>query len=382
MYTNHLISEKSPYLLQHVHNPVDWYPWGEEAFEKAKKEDKPIFLSIGYSTCHWCHVMEKESFSDPEIAKTLNENFVSIKVDREERPDIDNIYMSAVVSITGSGGWPLTVFLTPEKEPFYGGTYFPPDDKWGRSGLKNLLLSVAQDWKERRIEILNRKDAVIHRIRAQSRPVGEIKPLAGETLKDAYVHLSRNFDPDHGGLGDAPKFPMAHSISFLMRYWKRTGESKPLEMAEKTLSKIFEGGIHDYIGGGFHRYSTDQRWHLPHFEKMLYDQAMLSRAYLEAYQATGKEEYAKAAKDIFEYVLHDMRNTEGAFYSAEDADSPAEASRPDEKEEGAFYVWTKEDIIDVLGSENGEIFCYRFGIESGGNVLQDPLGAFPEKNVL
>ena len=382
MHTNKLINEKSPYLLQHAHNPVNWYPWGNEAFQKAKKEDKPIFLSIGYSTCHWCHVMEDESFSNPEIAGIMNKYFVSIKVDREERPDIDNIYMSAVMVMTGSGGWPLTVILTPDKKPFYGGTYFPPEDKWGRPGLKTTLNSIADAWKNRRGEILRSGESLTQAIRQQPFVSGQKTFSLNEgILKESYNGFLRRFDSRYGGFGDAPKFPMGHSLSFLLRYWKRSGEAKSIEMVERTLFSMARGGIYDHIGGGFHRYSTDGQWRVSHFEKMLYDQAILARAYLEAYQATGEEEYAKTAGEIFEYILRDMTHPEGGFYSAEDADSPS-PENPKEKKEGAFYLWSKDEIINVLGKEQGEIFCYYFGIEPKGNALADPRGEFTGRNIL
>ena len=382
MHTNKLINEKSPYLLQHAHNPVNWYPWGNEAFQKAKKEDKPIFLSIGYSTCHWCHVMEDESFSNPEIAGIMNKYFVSIKVDREERPDIDNIYMNAVMVITGSGGWPLTVILTPDKKPFYGGTYFPPEDKWGRPGLKTTLNSIADAWKNRRGEILRSGESLTQAIRQQPFVSGQKTFSLNEgILKESYNGFLRRFDSRYGGFGDAPKFPMGHSLSFLLRYWKHSGEAKSIEMVERTLFSMARGGIYDHIGGGFHRYSTDGQWRVSHFEKMLYDQAILARAYLEAYQATGEEEYAKTAGEIFEYILRDMTHPEGGFYSAEDADSPS-PENPKEKKEGAFYLWSKDEIINVLGKEQGEIFCYYFGIEPKGNALADPRGEFTGRNIL
>ncbi|MBI3009078.1 MAG: thioredoxin domain-containing protein [Candidatus Omnitrophica bacterium] len=381
-YTNRLIKEKSPYLLQHAHNPVDWYPWGDEAFDKAKKEDKPLFLSIGYSTCHWCHVMEEESFSNPDVARIMNKYFVSIKVDREERPDIDGIYMSAVMAMTGSGGWPLTVFLTPDKKPFYGGTYYPPEDKWGRPGLKTILNSIADAWKNRRDEILASGESLTQAIRQQS--VSSSKktfPLNKDTLEKAHTQFFQRFDSRYGGFGDAPKFPSSHSLSFLLRYWKRTKEAKSIEMVEKTLASMSKGGMYDHIGGGFHRYSTDGQWRVPHFEKMLYDQAILAKSYLEAYQGTGKEEYAQTAREIFEYILRDMTHPEGGFYSAEDADSPS-PENPKEKKEGAFYLWSKDEIINILGKEQGEIFSYYFGVEPKGNALQDPFGEFKGKNIL
>ncbi len=381
-YTNRLIEEKSPYLLQHAHNPVDWYPWGEEAFKKAKKENKPIFLSIGYSTCHWCHVMEKESFSNPEIAEILNKYFVSIKVDREERPDIDNIFMNAVVTLTGRGGWPLTVFLTPDKQPFFGGTYFPAEDKFGRPGLKNILVSIANAWVNRKDEILGASKSLIRAIQKQAAfRSKEVFSLNEITLKKAFTGFSGRFDPKSGGFGPAPKFPMGHSLSFLLGYWKRSGEQEAIDMVEKTLTAMLRGGIYDHIGGGFHRYSTDSQWRIPHFEKMIYDQAVLSRTYLEAYQATGKEKYAEAARQIFTYVLRNMTHSEGGFYSAEDADSP-DPQNTEEKKEGAFYVWRADEITHILGKKDAEIFSYAFGIEPDGNALDDPLGEFKGKNIL
>ncbi|MCQ9207160.1 MAG: thioredoxin domain-containing protein [Omnitrophica bacterium] len=382
LYTNKLVNSKSPYLLQHAHNPVNWYPWGKEALNRAKMEDKPIFLSIGYSTCHWCHVMEEESFSKPEIAKILNKYFVAIKVDREERRDLDNVYMKAVMNMTGQGGWPLTVFLTPELEPFYGGTYFPPEDKWGRPGLKTVLNSIADKWKNSRDEVLRSGKTltgILHK-QAQSKSKSGFS-LGKDNLKKAYTAFASSFDSRYGGFGRAPKFPQGHSLSFLLRYWKRSGKQKSLKMAEKTLSLMARGGIYDHIGGGFHRYSTDAEWRIPHFEKMLYDQAILSRAYTEAYQATGNEEYARIAKEILEYLLRDMAHPEGGFYSAEDADSPL-PENPKKKKEGAFYVWKKGEIVSALGKRNAEILNYHFGIKDAGNAPSDPHGEFKGKNII
>ncbi|TAN60729.1 thioredoxin domain-containing protein [bacterium] len=382
VYTNRLINEKSPYLLQHAHNPVDWHPWGSEAFEKARKEDKPIFLSIGYSTCHWCHVMEEESFSDPVLAEIMNQYFVSIKVDREERPDLDRVYMQAVLAMTGSGGWPLNVFLTPGLKPFYGGTYFPPVDRWGRPGFKTALNSIARNWKDRREELVSSSEILVGALtqQAETQAKGNFS-LGPDTLKKAYEHFYSTFDSRYGGFGAAPKFPSGHTLSFLLGYWKRSEEPKALEMAEVTLSKMAEGGMYDQLGGGFHRYSTDQRWLLPHFEKMLYDQALLAKAYLEAYQATGKQKYGNTAREILEYVLCDMTHPEGGFYCAEDADSLS-ADNPGEKREGAFYLWRKDEITNILGKEKAEIFSYSFGIETSGNSLSDPMGEFKGKNIL
>ena len=383
---NRLARQKSPYLLQHKDNPVDWYPWSDEAFQKAKKENKPVFLSIGYSTCHWCHVMERESFENGEIAAILNEHFVSIKVDREERPDIDSIYMTAVVSMIGQGGWPLSVFLTPDGKPFYGGTYFPPKARWGAPGFSDILSSVAQAWETRRDEIMQSSSSITELLQNRAQQVKtDNRVLGKETLGQTYEELSANFDERSGGFGTAPKFPMGHSLSFLLRYWKRADEAQALAMVEKTLEQMAKGGIFDHLGGGFHRYSTDQFWHVPHFEKMLYDQAVLARAYLEAFQATQNIKYAETAKEIFEYVLRDMRDPKGGFYSAEDADSlSAEAGtqKHAEKKEGAFYVWSEEEALQILGSEDGAVFNYYFGVEAGGNAKNDPYGEFLGKNIL
>ena len=381
-YTNRLAQEKSPYLLQHAHNPVDWYPWGEEAFRKAREEHKPIFLSIGYSTCHWCHVMEEESFVNPEIAKILNEYFVSIKVDREERPDVDHIYMQAVMAMTGSGGWPMSIFLTPDLKPFYGGTYFPPTDKWGRSGFITVLNAIHQKWLSGREDLIKSGEELAQAIQTETSQQSARHELNEKTLRVAYEQLESRFDNDKGGFGEAPKFPQGHILSFLLRYWKRTGESEALQMVEKTLDEMAGGGMYDQIGGGFHRYSTDHKWHVPHFEKMLYDQAILARSYLEAYQATGKTEYARIAREIFDYVLRDMTGPEGAFYSAEDADSAPDSSKPGEKKEGAFYVWSQNEILTALGNKKGEIFNYHFGVEPNGNAAEDPHGEFGGKNIL
>ncbi|MGA1874785.1 MAG: thioredoxin domain-containing protein [bacterium] len=366
-YTNRLIHEKSPYLLQHAHNPVDWYPWSDEAFQKAGKEDKPIFLSIGYSTCHWCHVMERESFSDPEIARLLNTYFVPIKVDREERPDIDSFYMNAVTAILDSGGWPLNVFLTPARKPFWGGTYFPPEDRPGIFGLKTLLAAIAHEWENNRMELLNSSESIIQAlIERQKAERGEAVPLSGKELDLAYQSLSSRFDRRFGGFGTAPKFPRPHLLSFLLRYWKRTAEDRALQMVEQTLTRMAGGGIYDQIGGGFHRYATDAEWQVPHYEKMLYDQALASKAYLEAYQATGRKTYAQTAREIFEYVLRSLTGPEGGFYSGEDADSAPDPSHPEEKREGAFYLFSKDEVMAALGRERGEMISFFFGLQAQG----------------
>ncbi len=357
-HTNKLIETDSPYLLQHAHNPVDWFPWSDEAFEKAKREDKPIFLSIGYSTCHWCHVMERESFENEQIAALLNEHFVSIKVDRESRPDIDAIYMNAVMAMTGSGGWPLSVFLTSESKPFFGGTYFPPRSGLGRPGFDRVLLAIADAWKNRRQELLDSAGRLSDLLKEGIAPVSKETP-SEQVLDDAYNNFRESFDPADGGFGNAPKFPQPTALGFLLRYWYRIKEKDALEMVEKTLTAMAKGGIYDHIGGGFHRYSTDAQWLVPHFEKMLYDQALLSRVYIEAYQITKNQSYAQTAREIFDYVLRDMISPEGGFYSAEDADS--------EGKEGAFYVWDTNEIEAVLGKEQAEVFNAYYGVTHDGN---------------
>ncbi|MCG8401544.1 MAG: thioredoxin domain-containing protein [Firmicutes bacterium] len=353
-----LKKEKSPYLLQHANNPVDWFPWGDEAFEKAKNEDKPVFLSIGYSTCHWCHVMERESFEDREIADFLNRHFVSIKVDREERPDVDHIYMTACQAITGQGGWPLTVVMTPDQKPFFAGTYFPKRAKWGRVGLLDILEQLAARWRQDRVSIIKASSMLMEQIQLQPGDSGTVKPPA-EIISQCFQGLRNSFDPQYGGFGPAPKFPTPHNILFLLRYWKRTGNAEALNMAENTLQTMYRGGIYDHVGFGFARYSTDQLWLVPHFEKMLYDNALLAIAFLEACQATGNTFYANVARQIFHYVLRDMTHPEGGFYSAEDADS--------EGVEGKFYVWTPAEVEEILGPEQGCIYNRVYDITAGGN---------------
>lgn len=369
---NRLVFEKSPYLLQHAANPVDWHPWGEEAFQKAKDADKPVFLSIGYSTCHWCHVMEHESFEDPQLAALLNEVFIPIKVDREERPDIDQIYMSVCQALTGAGGWPLTIILTPEKAPFFAGTYFPKESRFQRIGLMELIPNLSELWKKKRGELLESAEKIVNYLKQNSSPAaGELnKPI----LDKAYQQLSDRFDGVQGGFGSAPKFPSAHNLIFLLRYWHRTGENHALEMVETTLKKMRLGGIFDQIGFGFHRYSTDPYWLVPHFEKMLYDQAMLVMAYVEAFQATGKEEYAQTAREILTYVLRDMTSPEGGFYSAEDADS--------EGEEGLFYLWTPEEFRESLGDEGSKLFINFFNLEEGGNFFDESTKSKTGRSIL
>ncbi len=380
---NRLAHEKSPYLLQHAENPVDWYPWGEDAFEKARRENRPIFLSVGYSTCHWCHVMEHESFEDSKVADVLNRYFVPVKVDREERPDVDRIYMTFVQASTGSGGWPMSVFLTPELKPFFGGTYFPPEDRYGRAGFSTLLLRIAEAWEKDHERILAHGNEVLQALQGiVNSGLGEEGGLDESALDTTYRQLRETYDPEHGGFGGAPKFPRPVIFNFLLRYHARTGERDALNMTLHTLGAMALGGIHDHIGGGFHRYATDAVWHVPHFEKMLYDQAQLAVSYAEAYQITRNQFLGAVARDILEYVLRDLRAPEGGFYSAEDADSLIEHGKP-EHGEGAFYVWTAEEIQQIVGAAT-EVFHFYFGVEADGNVpaQSDPQGELRGKNIL
>ncbi|MHA7748582.1 MULTISPECIES: thioredoxin domain-containing protein [Paenibacillus] len=357
--SNALINEKSPYLLQHAYNPVEWFPWSEEAFEKAKQENKPIFLSIGYSTCHWCHVMAHESFEDQTIADMLNKDFISIKVDREERPDIDHIYMAVCQAMTGQGGWPLTVFLTPEKKPFFAGTYFPRSRKYNRAGMVEILAQLSAKWREDAERVREVGEQIIQETTARLLEHHSGGELTEETLHEAFRLYESSFDPEFGGFGNAPKFPTSHNLSFLLRYYKKTGNERALAMVEKTLDAMHRGGMYDHIGFGFSRYSVDSEWLVPHFEKMLYDNALLLMTYVEAYQVTDKAKYAEVAEQIITYVLRDMTDVGGAFYSAEDADS--------EGEEGKFYVWTADEVELVLGIEEGDLFSELFDITESGN---------------
>ncbi len=356
--TNRLAEETSPYLLQHANNPVDWYPWGAEALARSRDEDKPIFLSIGYSACHWCHVMERESFEDAAVAEVMNRDFVCIKVDREERPDLDSIYMAAVQQMTGSGGWPMSVFLTPDLKPFYGGTYFPPTARYGMPGFADLLDAVAEAYRERRGEVETNADQVVGVISAGIAPNGRVTELEPVLLEEAAEGLKRLHDPVEGGFGGAPKFPQAMALEFLLRSWKRSGDTEMLAMVERSLVKMAHGGIYDQLGGGFARYSTDARWLIPHFEKMLYDQALLAPLYLHAYQATGVRGYLSGCTHTIDYVLRDLTSPEGGFYSAEDADS--------EGVEGLFYTWTYEEVEAVLGDDL-ELFARTFDVTPEGN---------------
>jgi uncharacterized protein len=359
MEYNHLINEKSPYLLQHAHNPVNWFPWGNEALKKAKSEKKPIFLSIGYSTCHWCHVMEKESFEDIEVAGLMNRDFISIKVDREERPDIDGIYMSVCQMLTGSGGWPLTIILTPDQKPFFAGTYFPKNDRFGRSGLLSLIPKIIDLWNNKRQEVINSSEEITSSLKLSARS-NSGNFLTGEIFQKAFEEYKSRYDNEFGGFGNSPKFPSPHNLIFLLRYWKRFNDNSALEMVENTLTKMRQGGIYDQLGFGFHRYSTDRQWLVPHFEKMLYDQALLVPVYLEAYQATGKNLFLDTAGEILSYVMREMTSPEGGFYSAEDADS--------EGEEGKFYLWTKDEIINLIPDKK-DFALSLFNIKDEGNWI-------------
>ncbi len=382
--SNRLAVEHSPYLLQHKDNPVDWFAWGDEAFTKARQEDKPIFLSIGYSTCHWCHVMEHESFESAQIADVLNRHFVSIKVDREERPDVDRVYMTFVQATTGSGGWPMSVWLTPALEPFYGGTYFPPASRWGRPGFAEVLEEIARVWREEREKVVRSAATIVGRMKeAASKPEAGGVPGV-EALEAAVRQFGAAFDARRGGFGDAPKFPRPSELLFLLREHARTGRTEPRDMVLVTLRAMALGGMRDHIGGGFHRYSVDGDWRVPHFEKMLYDQAQLTLAYVEAAQATGDAFYADVAADTLEYVMRDLTDPAGGFYSAEDADSvpPEHASDPHpHKMEGAFYIWHDDEIRGVLGPD-AEAFRLRFGILPDGNAPFDPQAEFTHKNLL
>jgi uncharacterized protein YyaL (SSP411 family) len=362
-YTNQLIDETSPYLLQHAHNPVDWHPWAEEALTLAQKEGKPILLSIGYSSCHWCHVMEKESFENEAIARIMNERFVNIKVDREERPDLDELYMNAVQVMTGSGGWPMTVFLTPDLVPFHAGTYFPPEDRGGMPGLPKVLLTVSDYFKTHQEEIKKMEKQMRQTLHQIVEVVPSQEALSDKVLSKAVDVLESQFDPIYGGFGKAPKFPNSMALSFLLRHWKSTRSNRVLEMIEKTLEKMASGGIYDHLGGGFHRYSVDERWLIPHFEKMLYDNALLSKIYFEAFQATKKQNYRRVGEEILNYVIREMTSSGGGFYSAQDADS--------EGVEGKFYVWTRDEIKHALGAEMGILFCAYYGVTPQGNFEKD-----------
>ena len=365
-HTNRLAGETSPYLLQHAHNPVDWHPWGDEALEKSKREDKPILLSIGYSACHWCHVMERESFENEEIARQMNEQFVNIKVDREERPDLDQIYMSAVQMMTRHGGWPLTVFLTPDLIPFYGGTYFPPEDRHQMPGFPRILAGVSETYRTRPEEVRQSAWEILSELRRMSVAQESAEVIDAQLLEHAYRGLARSFDSRFGGFGGAPKFPSSMNLDFMLRTYRRTGDARALEMATHSCRMMAEGGMYDQLGGGFHRYSTDAHWLVPHFEKMLYDNALLTRLYLHAYQATGDSFFRRVVEETLGYVKREMLDQSGAFYSTQDADS--------EGVEGKFFVWEMEEVESWLGPEDARLFCAYYDVTEGGN--------FEERNIL
>jgi hypothetical protein len=398
LYTNRLINEKSPYLLQHAHNPVDWYPWGEAAFQKAKTEDKPIFLSIGYSTCHWCHVMAEESFEDQRTADILNTRFVPVKVDREERPDIDSVYMRIVIALTGRGGWPLSLFLTPEGKPIFGGTYFPPRSLREMPAFADVLLIISKTWEDKKQDLIVSSEQIVELLKkdAEKPPAINLFMNAG-IFKHAFKELQELYDPEFGGFNDAPKFPTPHQLFFLLRYHLASQEQigptadsdgvpapgddklsslSPLHMAEKTLDHMLRGGIYDHLGGGFHRYSTDREWRVPHFEKMLYDQVLVSRALLEVYQLTKHENYARVAEECLNFLLNELSGEEGAFYCALDADSGDPIS-PEHKKEGVYYLWSLDEILSLLDEDEGPVFVYCFGITAKGNS-----GSEDNQNVL
>jgi uncharacterized protein YyaL (SSP411 family) len=356
---NHLSGEQSPYLLQHVHNPVDWYPWGAAAFEKAKTEDKPIFLSIGYSTCHWCHVMAHESFEDEAVAAALNAGFISIKVDREERPDIDNVYMAACQAATGSGGWPMTIIMTPDGKPFFAGTYLPKSGKWGRPGLLQVLESVQKKWQGKRQELLAYAEKLVGFIQAAQARQLPVAPLTTDILQQGFNQLEKNFDAKYGGFGKAPKFPTPHNMLFLLQYYRRQQTPSALAMVRKTLDSMHAGGIYDHVGYGFSRYAVDEKWVVPHFEKMLYDNALLAYTYLEVAELTGERDFGRLAEEIIGYVLRELAGPAGEFYSAEDADSEAG--------EGRYYTWTMSELGEVLGTEKAALFAGYYNATDKGN---------------
>ena len=383
---NKLADEKSPYLLQHAHNPVHWLPWGEAAFQKARDENKPIFLSIGYSTCHWCHVMERESFEVEATAQLMNEHFVNIKVDREERPDVDRLYMTFVQATTGSGGWPLSVFLTPNLKPFFGGTYFPPTDAYGRIGFPELLLRLSTAWNDDREKVLESSDSVLEALERYASLESKSTPRATDwnaIHQKCFHHFQSTFDAQYGGFGDAPKFPRPVAHDFLHRFALQSEDAVALQMSSQTLRAMGDGGMNDQLGGGFHRYSVDSQWIVSHFEKMLYDQAQLVISYLEMFQLTRDSYFADVARSTLDYVLRDMTHSGGGFFAAEDADSLAHSCDA-HKEEGAFYVWSKSEIEELLGKDRAGIFCEYYGVEAEGNAPPegDPHGEFKGKNIL
>jgi uncharacterized protein YyaL (SSP411 family) len=380
VYTNALIEEKSPYLRQHAHNPVQWLPWGPAAFEKSRLEDKPIFLSIGYSTCHWCHVMAHESFENEQTAQVLNQHFVPVKIDREERPDVDRVYMLFVQATTGSGGWPMSVWLTPELKPFFGGTYFPPDNRYGRPGFRDLLLHLARVWHDERSSIESSSAKITEQLRSIADGKSSAQTLDSKLFDSAFWQFRRSFDDRWGGFGTAPKFPRPAALLYLMRHFHLVKNVDALEIVGRTLEGMAAGGMHDHLGGGFHRYSVDERWFVPHFEKMLYDQAQLVIAYVEAFQITQDRALAQTAERVLRYVLRDLTDPNGGFYSGEDADS-TDPENPKSHREGAFYVWREREIQELLGPDS-ETFSRHYGVEADGNVENDPQGEFRGFNIL
>lgn len=378
---NRLSGEKSPYLLQHAHNPVDWYPWGDEAFHQAKLRDKPIFLSVGYSTCYWCHVMEREVFENPALAALMNESFVNVKVDREERPDVDRVYMTALQTMTGSGGWPMSMFLTPDLKPFFGATYIPPVSRHGRLGFADLAGRIDELWRMERATLIDSSDQLYQILRSETQHTvsQEIRP---GVLVSGFAQFEREYDPIYGGFGSAPKFPRPAVLNFLLQFHQQSGEARAKEMALATLRKMANGGVRDHLGGGFHRYSVDQMWRVPHFEKMLYDQALLSSAYIDAFRLSGDGMFASVARETLDYVLNQLTSQQGGFYSAEDAESVIDPAYPEEKAEGHFYLWTKSKILHEFEDRIAEFVCAYFGIEESGNTISDPHGVFGNKNVL
>jgi len=381
---NHLVNEKSPYLIQHIYNPVDWYPWGEEALERARKEDKPIFMSVGYSTCYWCHVMERESFENEAIAEILNRNFISIKVDREERPDLDKVYMSALQSMTGSGGWPMNMFLTPELKPFYGATYIPPREKYNRAGFEDVLDKIIEVWKNQREDITESSNRIFSILNNKANPVRitEDGSLKDFPLDECFDVCKTTYDYENGGFGNGNKFPRPALFNYLLQYYKKSENIEALDMVTHTLKAMAKGGINDHLAGGYHRYSVDQFWRVPHFEKMLYDQAQISNSFIDAYLITEDDFFKESAKDILGYVTKTLLSKSGGFFSAEDAESAPDEDEPDRKEEGYFYLFTKQEIDELLGKENADVFNFAFGITHEGNTIYDPHEVFKNRNVL
>jgi uncharacterized protein YyaL (SSP411 family) len=381
---NKLIDEKSPYLLQHAYNPVDWHPWKDETFELAKKLEKPIFLSVGYSACYWCHVMEREVFENEEIADLMNEYFVNVKVDREERPDVDRVYMTVLQAITGSGGWPMSLFLTPDLKPFYAATYIPPKAKYGRAGFEDVIKEINKLWNTKRKDIEASGDGILASIKKslELNKSNTSADLSKSLFFNPLTQFEKIFDPENGGFGSGNKFPRPVAFDYLLNLYSSSKEFPALDMTLFSLKKMYEGGMYDHLGGGFHRYAVDVYWRVPHFEKMLYDQAQLIKTYSNAYQISGKKFFLFVAEETARYVFNNLLSPEGGFYSAEDAESAVDASIPDEKEEGAYYLWLKSDIDEILGAEDSKIFCYSYGIDLLGNTIHDPHEVFGKKNVL